>query len=67
MLIHNGKVITYASKQHKIHENNHTTNNLKLAVVIIFSKDMTSLSLCRTCGYAHLSQESPMCFHSEGY
>jgi len=38
VLMHNGKVITYASKQPKIHEKYYPTHDLELAVVVFALK-----------------------------
>ncbi|KAH0714923.1 hypothetical protein KY284_007828 [Solanum tuberosum] len=45
VLMQNGKVIAYASRQLKIHEKNYPIDDLELAVVVFSPKDLEALSV----------------------
>ena len=56
VLMQNDKVITYASRQLKLHEKNYPTHDQELTV-----GNMALLSIWCSCGCVHQSQESSVC------
>nr|GFB95962.1 putative reverse transcriptase domain-containing protein [Tanacetum cinerariifolium] len=59
VLMQQGKVIAYASRQLKTHENNYTTHDLELGAVVFALKNLETLSLWDEKCYLHQPQESP--------
>ena len=52
VLMQNGKVIAYASRQLKVHERNYPTHDLKLTVVFFFFENIAPLYLWHSYIYA---------------
>ncbi|KAD6455003.1 hypothetical protein E3N88_09709 [Mikania micrantha] len=65
VLMQQGKVIAYASRQLKIHEKNYTTHDLELGAVWFCVENLEALSIWyKVCGF-HRSQEPPTHFRSK--
>ena len=66
VLMQREKFIAYASRKLKVHENDYTTHDLELRVVVFCPENLASLPLCKKMHNLHGSQESSAHLRSKG-
>ena len=63
VLMHNGRVIAYVSRELNSHEKNYPTHDLELAVVVFASNIWRHYLYRACCQYFHQPQELEVHFH----
>ena len=57
MMMYNGKVMAYSSRNNKSHKRNYLTHDLDFDEVLFALKNITSLNLWSSCLFVHGSQK----------